>query len=97
MDKARWQKLGIQEQLGHITSEFSRARSWEAKKDKVSRNRALERALDLIDQTLEVCSPPRRNEISRLREVTTHCLIESNVYHISLGDLERYGLSHLLH
>ena len=53
MDKDRWQKLGIQKQLGHITSEFSRARSWEAKKDKVSRNRALERALDLNRESRE--------------------------------------------
>lgn len=95
MDKNRWRNLRIQEQLGHITSEFSRAKSWEVKKDKASRNHALERALELIDETLESCSPARRREISRLREVTIHCLVESDSYDVSLEALERYGLSHL--
>ena len=95
MDDNRWKSLGIREQMGHITSEITRARHWEAKKDRASRNSALERALELIDKTLECSTPQRQSEISRLREVTAHCFAESNVYDISLEDLERYGLSHL--
>ena len=95
MDENRWQKLGIREQIGHITSEIVRAKHWEEKKDMASRNQALERALELIDKTVQFCSPSRRHEISRFREATSHCLAESDTYDISLEDLEHYGLSHL--
>ena len=96
MDKHRWRQLTVREQIGHITSEIVRAKNWQAKNDWASRNRALERALELIDSTLETCNSSRRREIARLREITAHCFVDSNVYDVSLDDLERYGMSHLI-
>ena len=96
MDKDRWQRLSVQDQLGHITSEFVRAKNWQVKNDLENRNRALERALELIDATLENCAPSKRNEFARLREVTAHCFAGSDAYDVSLDDLERYGMSHLV-
>ena len=96
MDKNRWRQLTVREQIGHITSEIVRAKNWQAKNDWASRNGALERALELIDSTLESCTPSRRREFARLREVTAHCFVNSDVYDVSLDDLERYGMSHLI-
>ena len=93
MDKQRWQRLTIREQFGHVTSEFVRAKNWQAKNDLESRNRALERALEFIDATLEICDPPTRLEFIRFREMVTSCLAGHD---ISLDDLERYGMSHLI-
>lgn len=95
MDKERWQRLSLREQIGHVTSEIARARGWEERRDVLSRNKALERALELVDLTLGCTNGLRRRELARFREVLCDCLIQSGLYRVSLLDLERYGFSFL--
>ena len=93
MDKERWRRLSLGEQIGHVTSEIARARGWEERRDVLSRNQALERALELIDLTLCCTNGLRRRELARFREVLCDCFVRSGLYQISLLELERYGLS----
>ena len=87
MNLERWRSLSLKEQIGHITSEIVRASVWEERGDLSSRNGALERALELIDLTLECYSQSRRRELARLREVVAHCLVQSDRYPVTLSDL----------
>ena len=95
MNEDRWRAFTWREKMGHIASEMSRAKHWEERGDAESRARALERALGMIDVTLQCYRDARRREISRLRELTAHCLTNSKAYDVSLDDLEHYALSHI--
>ncbi len=92
MDLPRWKKFPLKTQMGHITAEIVRAKVWEEKNDLRSREQALERALELVDLTLDCYCRSRRRELARLREVIAHCLVRSEVYDITLEDVQRYGL-----
>ncbi len=96
MDRQRWKKLSLQDQMGHLTSEWTRARHWEIKKDETSRNQALVRALEILDVMVEVAGPVQRREICRLREITAHCLTRSGAYRVEVEHLVVYGSQHLL-
>jgi hypothetical protein len=65
----RWQKFSFFEQMANIGSEVFRAMSWRQKNREYSRL-ALERALELLDLTLEAvaASGSRLRELTRLRE-----------------------------
>ncbi len=70
MDEQRWHSMSLARQVGNIGSEISRARHWEEKGDKTSRDRALERALHYLDLTTKQDMPlTRRRELLRFREV----------------------------
>lgn len=88
-----WQKLSFAEQLGNIGSELSRARSWEEKGDLTAHNKSLERALELLDLSLQQ-SPNQAvsRELSRLREILADIFSQTYSYHISLKKLEQYCL-----
>ena len=68
----RWWALSLFDQLGNIGSEISRATGWMSRNSEASQ-RALYRALELIDLTLDDPrnrqSPARMREIARAREV----------------------------
>jgi hypothetical protein len=96
VDRGRWQRLSLREQMGHITSEIARATHWEDRGDLFNRNRALERALELLDLTLACRRETRCREWTRLREVTADLFLQAGMYRISLKDLLHYGLSFLL-
>ena len=83
----RWRELTRAQQLGNIGSEYTRARKWEEKNNHEQRQRALERALELIDLTLE--HDPNK-EICRLRELTGDLYLQSHLYSVSLKELEDY-------
>jgi hypothetical protein len=53
MTSERWKKLSCRDQLLHIGSEFERARVWEEKGDSEEVRNALERALTLIDLSID--------------------------------------------
>ena len=93
----RWYKFSYCEQMGHIGSEIGRARVWEDKHDVTSRNRALGRALELIDITKDDARlHGRRRELCYLREMIADKYIDSKVYNTSLNDLEKYCLDFAL-
>ena len=93
----RWSKFSLFEQMGHIGSEVSRARVWQERKDTASRNRCIERAFELVDLTIADNRWQRRlKEICRFREVLADQYAASQVYQVSLNELEHYCMDFAL-
>jgi hypothetical protein len=89
----RWWTLPLCEQLGHVGSEVGRAIRWRTRDEKIASG-ALERALDLMDLTLDDprhrLFPPRLRELARAREVMADFLAGSNEYGSTPESLQRY-------
>lgn len=89
----RWLQLSLAEQLGNIGSEVSRATRWSGKNDQLAQG-ALERALELIDLTLDDPrhrqSPGRLRELARMREVVLDFFAGPNEYQSTAASLQRY-------
>lgn len=65
----RWKKLSFCEQMANIGSEVERSLNWCAKKNTAYSRNAFERALELVDLTLEnISSFTRLKELARMRE-----------------------------
>lgn len=65
----RWKQLPFLDKMANIGSEVERALAWRAKNNPEYSQRAFERALELIDLTLEPSEAHSRlKEIARLRE-----------------------------
>ena len=90
---SRFAQLPLIEQLAHVGAEIHRASNWEQKKDTVSRNNALERAIDLLDSILERNLSHRTKEITRLRELLCDCYADKHENNVSLPALDNYFLA----
>ena len=78
--QGRWQKLTLMEQLANVGSEVDRTIIWREKKAEYSRM-AFERALELLDLTLEDEKNKKRlKEISRVREALVDYFTGKNEY-----------------
>ncbi|MFZ2053663.1 MAG: hypothetical protein WAU81_05645 [Candidatus Aminicenantales bacterium] len=77
----RWQNFSFCEQMANIGSEVFRAISWRQKNREYSQL-ALERALELLDLTLEtsIRSSSRLKELARLRETLVDYFSFDNDY-----------------
>jgi hypothetical protein len=77
----RWRTFSFYEQMANIGSEVFRAMSWRQKNREYSQL-ALERALELLDLTLEVSTrlKPRLKELARLREILVDYFSFDNDY-----------------
>lgn len=94
--QAQWGKLSLYEQLGNVGSEVSRAIKWRDR-DKKYFEMAIERALELLDFTIE--DPRWKNrlkEICRAREFLCDAVCGDGRYHTTLEDLDRYFLQFAL-
>ena len=77
----RWEKLSLAEQMANIGSEIERALIWKSKDNVLYSQKAFERALELIDLTLENTQKlPRLKEIARLREATVDYFSGTNQF-----------------
>lgn len=89
----RWWELTIAEQLGNVGSEVSRALRWRSSNERLAAG-AMERALELIDLTLDDPrhrrSVARLREVARTREVLLDFLVGSNQYGSTPAALQRY-------
>ena len=89
----RWRKLSLYEQLGNVGSEVDRALHWRTRNPQIAQG-AFERALDLMDLTLDDPrhrrSVVRLRELARTREVMVDFLAGSNEYKSTAGSLQRY-------
>jgi len=66
----RWQKLSFFEQMANIGSEVERAIGWKEKKNIEYSRMAFERALELLDLTIEDSKNRKKlRELYRLREI----------------------------
>ncbi len=80
IDRAKWRKLTIFEQMGNVGSEVGRALAAKRQGDTERAQAALYRGLDLFDATAEVWAAqksPRTREILRAREQFVSAVEES--------------------
>lgn len=89
-----WQKLSLVEQMANIGSEIERAISWHKKNNQEYARKAIDRALELFDLTInDERWIHRLREIARLREVVCDVFCGDNVYRTSFDALQKYFLS----
>lgn len=89
----KWFSKSLTEQLANVGSEVSRTIIWKNKGDKDYQNMSFERALELLDLTLE--DPKLRHrlrELCRLREVLVDWNFD-NEYKSSDQSLQNYFLA----
>lgn len=89
----RWAKMSILEQMANVGSEVERALNWQAKNNADYSQKAAERALELMDLTLDSHTEFHRlREIARIREALVDYFFGSN----ELGSSEKFFKSYFL-
>lgn len=87
----RWNKFSLAEQLANIGSEVGRAAKWQKKGNREYASKALDRALELLDLTLDDKRWRKRlKEITRIREILVDSFYGDNHYKTSLEDFDKY-------
>ena len=89
----RWNNMSFLEQMANIGSEVERALNWQAKHNAEYSQKALERALELIDLSLDgVTSPTRLKELARVREAIVDFFVGSNQFRSTETSWRKYFL-----
>ena len=87
----RWRQLSLVEQMANIGSEVERALNWRAKKNADHTQKAFERAIELIDLTLENAgSFARFKEIASMREAIVDYFFGSNQFKSTENSWRKY-------
>lgn len=85
----RWATFSLATQLINISSELSRAISFERRKDVEREATSLERVRELLDLSVAVGNTPgRRRELARLREVMNAIIVGDADFAITLADIQ---------
>ena len=91
LSDGRWSKLPFIEQMANIGSEVERALSWKTKNNTAYSQKAYERALELVDLTLDCAiSPPRLKELARVREAIVDYFSGSNQFMSTESSWRKY-------
>ena len=89
----RWNNMPFLEQMANIGSEVERALNWQAKRNDMYSQKAIERALELIDLSLDsITSPTRLKELARVREAIVDFFIGSNQFRSTGASWRAYFL-----
>ena len=81
LSTGRWRELTFAEQMANTGSEVERALNWKAKNQPAYFQKAADRALELLDLTLEGAATfPRRRELARARELLTDYFFGENQF-----------------
>ena len=76
-----WNRIGFTAQMANIGSEIERALNWKAKNNPAYSQQAFERALELMDLTLDSARGlSRLKEVARAREAAADYFSGSNEY-----------------
>lgn len=89
----RWSQLSFAEQMGNIGSEVGRAVSYLKKGESENKKKALRRAFELLDFTIEDDrwnSSPKLRELMRARETLADFFYGDNFYRSSPENIEKY-------
>ncbi len=90
----RWDQLALLEQMANIGSEVSRALNWRAKNNADYSTRAAERALELLDLSLDsVKGFAPLKEVARVREAVVDYFFGTNEYGSSEASWRKYFLA----
>jgi len=93
----RWHRLRLAEQMANIGGEVERALKWRAKDNVDYSRRAFERALELMDLTLEsVKDYARLKELARVREAMVDYFAGKNQFGSTEASWRRY-FGHFAH
>ncbi len=87
-----WLTRPIEYQMGNIGSEVSRALKWTEKGNKPRADKAIDRALELFDFTIEanVENHARLTEILKAREEFCDYFFNNNSYHTEPDRMQKY-------
>ncbi len=89
----RWKEMSFVDQMANIGSEVERALNWRAKNNASLSQKALERALELLDLSLDAVSEMSRlKELARIRETMVDFFIGTNEFKSSEILWKRYFL-----
>ena len=89
----RWNELSLVEQMANIGSEIERALKWRSKNNSEYCMGAFERALELLDMTLDGHKKKAHlKEIARTREILVDFFFGSNYFESSGDSLRAYFL-----
>jgi hypothetical protein len=89
-----WGKLSFVEQMANIGSEVERAIQWRKKNNPAYSRSAFERALELLDLTLDSkLAHPRLKELARVREALADHFVFDNSYHSTDENWHNYFLA----
>ncbi len=89
----RWKQMSLLEQMAHIGSEVDRALNWKTKNNTAFCQKSVDRALELLDLSLESTSEfPRLKELARTREALVDFFYGDNEYHSSENTWRKYFL-----
>ncbi len=89
----RWNRLSFLEQMANIGSEVERALNWRVKKNTDYAQKAFERALELIDLTLDNDKNyAHLREVSRMREAIVDYFFGANQFMSSEYSWRKYFL-----
>ncbi|MFH1380598.1 MAG: hypothetical protein ABIH57_00300 [Candidatus Omnitrophota bacterium] len=87
----RWNKFSFLEQMANIGSEIERALKWRTKRNAVYCQKAFERALELLDLTLDNTKKfSRLKELTRLREAVVDYFSGTNEFISSESSWQKY-------
>ena len=87
----RWREMSLIERMANIGSEVERALNWRTKNNAEYSGRAFERALELIDLSIEhSLQPSHLREITRLREILVDYFDGTNEFDSTEAALRKY-------
>jgi hypothetical protein len=88
----KWKDYSIQFQMSNIGSEVSRALKWTAKGNQSRADKAIDRALELYDFTIEANTgnPSRLMEILKAREEFCDYFFNGNSWHTDPAKMQKY-------
>ena len=92
--RKNWENFPLTYQMGNIGSEVSRSLKWSSKGPayKARADRAIDRALELFDFTIEanVKNPARLTEILKARDEFCDYFFNNNSYHTNPIKMQKY-------
>jgi len=92
--QGRWGSFSFLEQMANVGSEVERALNWRAKNNAGYCQQAAERALELMDLTLDsVKDPTHLKELARAREAIVDYFFGSNQFASTDAAWRKYFLS----
>lgn len=89
-----WSQLSFVEQMANIGSEIERALNWKVKQNNQYCQQALERALELIELTIQQLTTfSRLKEVARLKEAILDYFYGNNQFKFTDEALRKYFFS----
>ena len=89
--EGRWSQLGFIEQMANIGSEVERSINWRIKHNDMYTQKAFERALELIDLTIDDArNKTRLREIARMREALVDFFVGTNEFSSTEASWRKY-------